>query len=175
MSEMRRWLEPVDTDWHERALCRTRGFSPDVWRLFDPVGLDEDKEDAWERASFAIDAFCSVCPVRRPCAAEADAHPWYEGVWGGAFRERRGVIDTDTGMVVAPGEAPPDPSPVDDPRWRPTDPDPIELEPVAAAPPPEPEPEPPFETIRPRRGGGLVAHYVLITRHDLTAANCAGV
>ncbi len=98
-TEMRRWNEPVDTDWHTAAVCRTREVSPQVWRLFDPVGLDESKQAAWDRARLARDAFCAVCPVVAPCRAEGAEHD-YEGLWGGEFRERRGIVDLDTGLVV---------------------------------------------------------------------------
>lgn len=126
-------------------------MSADVWRLFDPVGLDEPKQAAWDRARLARDAFCSVCPVRVACAAEGAEHD-YEGLWGGEFRERRGVVDLDTGMVVRGEWELVNPDDLDDlldddeldevaldmPADLPVEPEPVELPVLAPAPPPTP-------------------------------------
>jgi hypothetical protein len=140
-SEMRRWNEPVDTSWHPRAACY--GVTELETRLFEPVGLDEDKEDAWRRAAYAIDNYCRWCEVRAQCRAEGRDHV-YEGVWGGEFRERRGVVDTDTGLV-----------------WRP------EHELATTEPDPEPGWVVEFETITTKRG---VIQYVLLTTDQLLSA-----
>lgn len=142
-SEMRRWNEPVDTSWHPQAACY---HATNLERLlFEPVGLDEDKEDAWRRARYAIDTFCQFCPVRDHCAQEGAAH-LYEGVWGGVFRERRGVIDPDTGMVLRPEHTTPqpEPEPALEPGWV------VE-----------------FETITTKRG---IVQYVLLTTEELLSA-----
>jgi hypothetical protein len=150
-SEMRRWHEPVDASWHDRAACL--GVGSFTARLFDPVGEDEDKEDAWDRAKEAIDGYCVRCPVRAACYREGEKKK-YEGVWGGVFRERRGVIDTDTGMVIRP----------DDPAY--------------SAPPPAAKPAPKrretpaapawatvdYEVVETRRG---VEQFALLSVRDL--------
>jgi hypothetical protein len=166
-TEMRRWNEPVVTDWHTQAICRTRDVSPQVWRLFDPVGLDEPKQQAWDRARLARDHFCSVCPVRAACAAEGAEHD-YEGLWGGEFRERRGVVDLDTGMVVRGEWELVNPDDLDDllaadedeldevvldmPADIPAEPEPVELPALTPAPPAPPTPEPARPARRRRFG-----------------------
>lgn len=149
-TEMRRWNEPVITDWHQQAVCRTREVSPQVWRLFDPVGLDEPKQAAWDRARLARDHFCAVCPVVAQCKVEGAEHD-YEGLWGGEFRERRGIVDLDTGLVVRGDlvEVDPDELDFDALDDDAEDDEPVELEVAEAPAPPVEELAPLVEVVEP--------------------------
>lgn len=166
-TEMRRWLLPVETSWHEQALCRTRRVTAEMWRMFDPVDPEEEpKHVTWERARIAVDRYCVECPVMLQCAKEGAEHQ-YEGVWGGEFRERRGVVDLDTGLVVRGDLVEVNPDDLDGLIFDDADdeddielsevvePEPIELPVLAPAPEPTPEPAPStrHRSRRPRRIG----------------------
>jgi len=78
-----------DQRWKARGSCA----GTDEPEIFDPAPDEDERPTGFDAELFAktqayaVEAYCSFCPVAMVCRAKAEFHG-YEGVWGGAVFER---------------------------------------------------------------------------------------